>query len=1006
MDTEDVPLSVVKNSAKKDRDNKQKENNVNKKDSLKESSDKIESVAIKKTDKEDNLEDDGKDNKSEAKCDNLNSSSKKKDSANCNSSSKLPVTTTAHHFTNSNKSFVSQNSGMKASPSGLVSQGHGPSQMFSTNSSTGHPSSQSSSLTLSALTNTVSLTSTTISSTVAHSETFKADNKLVDIKPKITSDVRVSKPNRPIVPAPTPQVLANVQVTHSNLTPVMSHTQMSPQLKPIQPKPTIMGEPQNINPALADFNKDRKKVQKKKPLKEGQQLASGKPDQPTIKIERSGVIKTNPLPSTKQGDQTKKDILNKDISKHSSDSHRSQNLASHSGKSLDIPHSRMNQNPNLLKVGSPLQVATPDNGKTPVSDDVQSPAYSDISDANESSASPAAPSDTSPQKQKDDSNMSNKKEEKSESSPQQQNENPMVSHYGMYSYYGQQSPFGMNNPNMSPGQKSNTSISSGPSQQPSNTNKEVKNINNESKKPANEEQGKDDKKPEEEKSNRPKGIPLQGPGGPLHNMSPQQMHDYQTWYAQQMYIQSLPPPMQYQYIANGWRPPMDPVTMQMMEEQRRAQSSGEPGRCDRDGGPSRPHGQEGHPSSLSGRGPGEQKGIPSGMMGRKDEGLHGQKPMPSPNGNQSGPERTDSTNKNSDDKNMKDIALREKQNENHQILKENIDLKNEMDKNRQEIEKYRQDEIRRYKMYQEQKMIEEKKKMELARKAEGRAENPGGKAPGTRPIIEHGPRSLLQGPRPDDLHRDNNNVKNMDSKVKDSHSRESSANRHSETSKSGDEKSKTPGPDKHRSETPQRNPDNLSKRPSGSSSKSGSPSTSINSSSMPGSPSFPSYVGNYQYMQNHQFMGIDQSHPLYRAHVNPALMPGYPGYIHPSQMGFRPGSEDDKEKLSAQKTGQPPSSDSDLKKEVTNRGAPFYGNVHKIHELSEKGRPRSRNSSPGPVKPSDTVTSSYDKHRDYTNSPPTQRHVHTHHHTHVLQPGIPQPALQHPPAFFDHYGGM
>ncbi|XP_045216688.2 zinc finger protein 608-like isoform X2 [Mercenaria mercenaria] len=1009
MDTEDIPLSVVKNSVRKEKEAK-KENNANKKENNKDNgqvsdkgkSDKVESTA-KKVDKEE-VSNDGKDaeNKSDSKCDN----SKKKD----NSTNKIPVTQ------NNGKTSGSQNGIAKSSSSSNIATHVSVSSQVTSSSVQTIPSQTSAS-------SPTTSTATSLVQSVSQGE--KNDSKLVDIKPKIASDARVTKANRPIIPAPSHQVLSNVQVTHSNMSPVMSHTQMSPQLKPIQPKPTIMGEPQNINPLLADLNKDRKKPQKKK-NKDGAGNGNNqsKLEQPTIKIERSGVIKTNPMPNNRQQpDQSKREGsgVKEPPRPGIGEIPRSHSLTPHQHKSVDLSHSRSSHNPNLLKVGSPLQVNTPDNHKGALNDDVQSPAYSDISDANES-ASPAAPSDTSPQKQKEDTSNTNKKEEKREATPPQQTEGQMMPHYGMYSYYAQ-SPYRMNE--MSPGQKSTGSNSGAPAQS-NPPNQEVNKNPSTVEKKNTENQPKLEKKVEEKDNSgsRPKGPmqPMSGP--PPGNLSQQQIHEYQMQQMyQHMYIQSLPQHLQYQYMVNGMYPSMDSNYMrQMMEDQQRRAQSGESGRQDREGGqgPDRDSNRGPDPKGQSNMGPSTGKKDDSGM----------QKSIVSPVQSQSVDR---SENLKSDEKvsGMKDQSFREKQNETHQILKENIDLKNEMDKNRHDYERYKKqdEERRRYQMYQEQKMIEERKKMELARKSANRPENLTSKAPGTKPIIEHNQRNMSSGLRAsvelqsanmrerDNSHsvkRDSNSNDSKIKEVRDTQVRDLSASKYSDSGKPGDEKSRTPIPDKHRSETPTRNPETPKQRPGGSSSKSGSPMTSA-SSSVPGSPSFNQYVNSYPYMQHPNYMGMDPSHPMYRNHnVNPALVSGYPGnsYIHPSQIGYRPSGDEEKDKLSAQKSG-PPSSESDLKKGDGGHG-PYYSNVHKIHELSEKGQPKSRNSSPGPVKPTDISTSSFDKHREFTNSPPTQRHVHTHHHTHVLQPGpgLPVqagPPLQGPPGFspvYDPYSAM
>ncbi|XP_060577155.1 zinc finger protein 608-like isoform X2 [Ruditapes philippinarum] len=1012
MDTEDIPLSVVKNSVRKEKEAK-KENNASKKETNKENgqvsdktkSDKVEN-AVKKGEKEEsNVDNKDTGNKSDSKCDNSNNNSKKKEN---NSNNKVPVTQS------NGKTSGPQSSISKSNSSSNITANVTVSSQVTSNSVQAIPSQTS------ALSPTASTMTTSVVQSVSQGE--KNDSKLVDIKPKIAPDTRVTKANRPIVPAPSHTVLSNVQVTHSNMSPVMSHTQVSPQLKPIQPKPTIMGEPQNINPVLADLNKDRKKLQKKKNKEgSGNGNSQSKPEQPTIKIERTGVIKTNPMPNNRQqSDQGKREGGgHKDHSRPGmGDIPRSHSLTPHQHKGVDLTHSRGGQNPNLLKVGSPLQVNTPDNHKGALNDDVQSPAYSDISDANES-ASPAAPSDTSPQKHKEDSSNANKKEEKREATPPQQTEGQMVPPYGMYSYYAH-SPYRMNE--MSPGQKS-TGSNSGTPAQGSQANQDMNKNPQNTEKKIPENQPKVEKKPEEKEGNgpRPKGPmpPMSGP--PPNNLSSQQYHEYQM---HQMYLfQSLPQHVQYQYMVNGMYP-MDSgnYMRQMMEDPQRRAQGGDPCRPDREGGPG--------PDRDFNRGPDAKGSSNVGPMLSKKDDNSLQKSMISPVQNQNA-ERNENIKSEEKVSGMKsDQSFRDKQNETHQILKENIDLKNEMDKNRHDYERFKKqqdEERRRHQMYQEQKMIEERKKMELARKSAGRPENLTSKAPGTKPIIEHNPRSMSSGlrasvelqsanmrDRDNSVKRDSNGNESKLREVRDTHVRDLSANKYSDSGKSVDEKSRTPIPDKHRSETPTRNPETPKQRPGGSSSKSGSPMTS-SSSSLPGSPSYNQYVNTYPYMQHPNYIGMDPSHPMYRNHsVNPALVSAYPGnsYIHPSQMGYRPPGDDEKEKVSAQKSG-PVSSESDLKKGDSGHG-PYYSNVHKIHELSEKGQPKSRNSSPGPVKPTDISTSTYDKHRDFTNSPPPQRHVHTHHHTHVLQPGpgLPVqagPPLQGPPGFspvYDTYSAL
>lgn len=967
VDTEDLPLSVVKNSVRKEKESNKKET-VNSKKEAKDS-EKQKDDSDKKDDKglEPNADQlsqhDVTDEKS--KVDNI--ANKKDLNAVVNLSESFPQNSTAK-------------SGGNTSASQLIVNTTGSLEATSQISSLSLPSAT--------VLTTIALPTIPTSALQGQSKTDKS----IDIKQKTQSEIRTTKPNRPIIPAPSHPMIASVQVTHSNLTPVMTHAQVSPQLKPIQPKPTVMGETQNINPALVDLGKDKKKIFKKKSKESA--TNGNRPDQ--SKVERTGVIKTNPLPN-KPIDPNKKDSTGvKDMLKNTSDPQRLQNIGANQNRGVDLLHTRDIKGASLLKVGSPLQVnTTPDNRKTPVNDDVQSPAYSDISDANES-ASPAANNDVSPQKQKDQ--PSNKKDEKTESNTSQQPSD--MTHYGGMYYYGQ-SPY-MNN--MSPGQippgTQNKTVNSQHAINSSTGNSESKQT--EEKKAAEDTNKSDKAKPEETKdSNKPKVNPP-GVNIPPSNMSPQQMQEYQmqqqhqNWLQTQMYIQSLPRHLQYQYgVANGWI--MDPAYFkQMMEEQRRMQMDA--GKSDKDG-PEGP-GQRTADGKGGWDGRAEMKGGSDQTSHKQDESAIGARVNVSQTAASDKLDKTDNLN----DKNIKEQALREKQNENHQILKENIDLKNEMDKNIQ-----RQEEKRRLQMYKEQKLIEERKKLELARKGEVRPENLSNiRAPGTKPIIEHGPRTHIHG----DILRDNSVKRDtsVESKVKEQKEpvlRDNSSGKSSDISKSIGDKTRPPIPDKLRAtETPKN-------RPSGSSSKSGSPSSSVHSSSsVPGSPSYSPYASYASYVPpGHQYghMAMEPNHPMYRSHnVNPALIGSYPPgnpYIHPSQLGYRVAPEEEKEKQLSRASP----SDMDPKKSDLNRSQ-YYGSVHKIHELSEKGRPRSHSGSPGPQKPPpDANTSPYDKHRDreYTKSPPPQRHVHTHHHTHVLQPGIqPAPGLQQPSGFSPVYASM
>lgn len=107
---------------------------------------------------------------------------------------------------------------------------------------------------------------------------------------KVEKNLSKLKTARPIAPAPAPtppQLIAiptaaftatttgTIPGLPSLTTTVVQATPKSPPLKPIQPKPTIMGEPSTVNPALT-LLKDKKKKEKRK-LKDKESKESGSP---------------------------------------------------------------------------------------------------------------------------------------------------------------------------------------------------------------------------------------------------------------------------------------------------------------------------------------------------------------------------------------------------------------------------------------------------------------------------------------------------------------------------------------------------------------------------------------------------------------------------------------------------------------------------------------------------------------------------------------------------------
>ncbi|XP_053329878.1 zinc finger protein 608 isoform X2 [Spea bombifrons] len=213
------------------------------------------------------------------------------------------------------------------------------------------------------------------------------------------------KTARPIAPAPAPtppQLIAIPSTAFANsntgtipglpslTTTVVQATPKSPPLKPIQPKPTIMGEPSTVNPSLTTLKDKKKKEKRKLKERESKEPVSPKTDSKVGKCEDS------------KGP-------GKDMSGHFLKDHLSKSEVLANGLS-DMQESRMasikaeadkvytfTDNAPSPSIGSasriecgnvingqspiaPLHVLTP-NGGDGSATKTNSPAYSDISDA-------------------------------------------------------------------------------------------------------------------------------------------------------------------------------------------------------------------------------------------------------------------------------------------------------------------------------------------------------------------------------------------------------------------------------------------------------------------------------------------------------------------------------------------------------------------------------------------------------------------------------------------------
>ena len=226
---------------------------------------------------------------------------------------------------------------------------------------------------------------------------------------KVATTIMAAKPKsviatRPLLPAPPVggaigAVSVHAPVSHAGFT-------TTSQLKPIQPKPTIMGETTNVNFALTSLKELKEKKSKKKRNKERPRDApttsDSKPEAATRTDEPlTSVIKPvpSPLVGVATGGSTNSvvvsdvrpvvSVVSADLPKPEAavESLSSQDkvdlTSSVVGKTPEpCVRSASVQPPNTLSIISPLEVSTTDvreRGST-----VQSPAYSDISDANDS----------------------------------------------------------------------------------------------------------------------------------------------------------------------------------------------------------------------------------------------------------------------------------------------------------------------------------------------------------------------------------------------------------------------------------------------------------------------------------------------------------------------------------------------------------------------------------------------------------------------------------------------
>lgn len=771
---------------------------------------------------------------------------------------------------------------------------------------------------------------TPISATIVTGTPIQASLPMNDqmAKPLIRPKTGTGHP-RPIMPSNFIALTTNT--AHSSLSPVTTHVPSTTQLKPIQPKPTVMGETPPASTVLLGLNKERKQ----KPKKKAKDSVSS-PISSTSAISST----TTPTSSSPFGPSHKKSLGKLDGGKHEpqgvikvapiiakpleiktekSDPEPIRPLGANVGviqaqvhpmKGIDLSSRNSESSPSVLKVTPSLHVS--ESNKS-MSENVQSPAYSDISDANDGGSPGPPPTSDSPQIRMEDQVPINK----SKDLPADGN-----SAYSMYGQYYSQPNYMLQN--LSPSAHSPSG-----SQKPPSSGLNKDHIGDSMQSSSTDAPR---KIKEEVKDDKRDG----GEAGKMEPVRPYSQSDYhqlqqQKW-MHMYYMQGMP--QQYPYMPN-YGPMMDPAYhMHMMQTDQMYRQNFEKMMDDPRRMAEYMNGRDYKPKSDDG-GPRSSSAGPSSSEGHKNN--------------------LDNREETSDER-----AARDKQNENHQIMRENHDLKTQMDRNRGEPPsgndrvhpRLTEEQQRRQAMFQQQKHIEQQKREEQ-RRSEVKTE------------------------------------KISDSKRDETPKRESESKTKLENSRGFDEKSRGQSSmDKSRiTDTP--------KSKIGIMGKDSRPHTP--SSTLPSSSSGYYNMYHNQFMQSPPYghVQFDPSHPMYQRGINPSMMYPAGGYIqHPSQLGYRMG-EDSLDKDPA-KPKVPLEPDVKVPPETTHNALYHSGSSHKIHELQEKGRRSPHRASPVLGKSDGTVavppvslSGSVDKGREFSKSPPTQRHVHTHHHTHVVEAAYP-----------------
>ncbi|NXC88650.1 ZN608 protein, partial [Cercotrichas coryphoeus] len=766
----------------------------------------------------------------------------------------------------------------------------------------------------------------------------KSNNCKVD---KNLSKLKTARPIAP-APAPTPPQLIAIPTTAftttttgtipglpSLTTTIVQATPKSPPLKPIQPKPTIMGEPSTVNPALTSLKDKKKKEKRKLKDKESKETGSPKMDSKLGKLEDSKGSGKDLSGHFLKDHLNKNEVLANGLSE--SQESRMASIKAEADKVYTFTDnapspsigsaSRMECSTlvNGQSAMAPLHVLT-QNGADSTAAKTNSPAYSDISDAADDGGSDSRSEGMRSKASSPSDIISNKDGGvKGHSSTTAQSAQGKESHSPYYHGY---------DPYYSPSYLHSGQVSA-PAAGNSSTPQGLK-----IKKEAEEEA---EKKEKAESSDAKKSESTSSNLQPQHQSVITQRHPalaqslYYGQYAYGLYmdqksLMASNPAYRQQYEKY--------YEDQRLAEQKMAQSGRD---CERKNDP---------PLKEIGKDDSKQKNIPSATISKAPS-----TPESSKNNTKIGssvPNKGEETGKSqilsNHQQQLQSDTFKAKQMENHQLIKEAVEMKSVMDSMKQTgvdpTTRFKQDPDSRtwhHYVYQP-KYLDQQKSEELDREKKLKEDSPR-KTPNKESSLPNLPVSLAS------IKEEPKEVKRSDSQSVD----ESKI-------KNDDQKAAVNWKDSRGARV-------------------------AVSSPMSQHQSYIQYLHAYPYPQMY-----DPNHPAYRA-VSPVLMHSYPGaYLSPGfhypVYGKMSGREE------AEKVNTSPSINA---KSTTES---------KALDLLQQHANQYRSKSPVPVEKSPAEREREAERERDRHSPFSQRHLHTHHHTHV---GMGYPLI---PGQYDPFQGL